>query len=101
MVGDDEDAVGDGDDGSLVAAPLDQPPVLGREVAVACADGAPGALDERRAQRPVGPASAAAQALAGALVIARAKAVKTNRRLVACPRVAVWPTAGLGGALGP
>jgi hypothetical protein len=49
VVGDHEDAVGDGDDGLLVAAPLDQPAVLGREVAVAFADSAAGALDERRA----------------------------------------------------
>src|SRR5262249_30056318 len=74
VVGDDEDAVGHGDDGLLVAAPLDEAPVLRREVAVACADGAAGALDERRAQRPVGEPRAAAQALAGAFVVARAAA---------------------------
>src|SRR5215831_10619019 len=74
VVGDDQDAVGHGDNGLLVPAALDEPPVLRREVAVACADGAPGALDERRAQRPVGDAGAAAQALPGTLVIARAKA---------------------------
>src|SRR5262245_21660078 len=69
VVGDDEDAVGHGDDGLLVAAPLDEAPVLRREVAVACADGAAGALDERRAQRPVGEARAAVQALAGASLL--------------------------------
>src|SRR5262245_26367217 len=73
VVGDHEEAVGDGDDGLLVPAALDEPPVLRREVAVACADGAPGALDERRAQRPVGDAGAAAQTLAGALVVAWAE----------------------------
>jgi hypothetical protein len=40
--------VRDRDDGLLVAAALDQPAVLGREVAVAFADSAAGALDERR-----------------------------------------------------
>src|SRR5262249_11467034 len=79
VVGDHKDAVGDGDDGLLVAAPLDEAPVLRREVAVARADGASGALDERRAQRPVGEASAAAQALAGALVVARAEAGPRGR----------------------
>src|SRR5262245_9715003 len=74
VVGDDEDAVGDRDDCLLVAAPPDEPAVLRREVAVPCANGAAGALDERRAQRAVGEAGAAAQALAGTLVIARAEA---------------------------
>jgi hypothetical protein len=49
VVGDAQDAVRDRDDGLLVAAALDQPAVLGREVAVAFADSAAGALDERRA----------------------------------------------------
>ena len=40
VVGDHEDAVGDGDDGLLVAAPLDEPAVLGGEIGVAFADGA-------------------------------------------------------------
>src|SRR5262249_2589252 len=46
--GDDEDAVSDGDDGLLVAAPLDEAPVLRREVAVACADGAARGVRELR-----------------------------------------------------
>src|SRR4029450_12359604 len=46
----------------------------GREVAVAFADGAAGTLHERRAQCRVGEAGAAAQALAGTLVVARAEA---------------------------
>src|SRR5262249_38651428 len=52
---------------------LDQPAVLRREVAVAFADGAPGTLDEGLAQDPVREAGAAAQALAGTLVVARAE----------------------------
>src|SRR5215475_473564 len=76
VIRDHEEAVGDRDDGLLVAAPPDEPAVLRREVAVPCADGAAGALDERHAQRPVGEAGAAAQALAGTLVIAWAEASK-------------------------
>jgi hypothetical protein len=60
--------LGHGDEGLLLAAAFGQPPVLGREVGVAFADGAAGTLDERRAERPVGEASAAAQPLAGTLV---------------------------------
>src|SRR4029453_10976068 len=48
MVGDHQDAVGHRDDGLLVAAALDQAAVLGGEVGVAFADGAPGALDQGR-----------------------------------------------------
>src|SRR4030095_694983 len=44
VVGDHEDAVGHGDDSLLVTAPLHEAPVLGREVAVAFAGGATGAL---------------------------------------------------------
>src|SRR5215471_12778205 len=49
VIRDHEDAVGDRDDGLLVAAPPDEPAVLRCEAAVPCADGAAGALDERRA----------------------------------------------------
>src|SRR5215472_15487757 len=52
---DHQDAVGHGDDGLLVPAALDQPAVLSREVAVAFAHGAPGALHEGLAQDPVPP----------------------------------------------
>jgi hypothetical protein len=74
VIGDDEQAVGDRDDGLLVPAALDQPAVLGREVAVACAHGAAGTLHEGLAQDPVGEARAAAQTFAGALVVACAEA---------------------------
>src|SRR5262249_6422581 len=79
VIRDDEDAVGDRDEGLLVAAALDEAPVLRREVAVAGADGAAGALDERRAQRPVGEAGAAAQPLPGTLVVAGAEAGPRRR----------------------
>jgi hypothetical protein len=49
VVGYDEDAVGDGDEGLLVAPPLRHPALLGCEIAVALADGAAGALHERLA----------------------------------------------------
>src|SRR5437667_11266739 len=52
--GDDEDAVGDSDDGLLIAAPLDEAAVLGREVGVAFAYGAAGTLDQGLAQGAVG-----------------------------------------------
>jgi hypothetical protein len=74
VVRDHEDAVGDGDDGVLVPAPLDQPAVLRREVGVARADGAAGALHERLAQDAVRAAGTAAQPLAGTLVVAGAEA---------------------------
>jgi hypothetical protein len=66
--------VGDGDDGLLVAPAFDEPPVLGREVGVACPHRAAGTLDERLAERPVGKAGAPAQALARALVGPRSQA---------------------------
>jgi hypothetical protein len=50
VIGDDQDAVGDRDDGLLVTAPLDQSPILGREVGVAFENGAAGTLHERLAQ---------------------------------------------------
>src|SRR5262245_61474525 len=56
------------DNGSLVAAALDQPPVLGGEVAVAFAHRGAGTLDERRAEQPIGGAGATAQALPRPLV---------------------------------
>src|SRR5262249_33474716 len=62
VIRDHEDAVSYSDNGFLVAAPFDEPPVLGRQVAVAFADGAASTLDERRAQCPVGEAGAAARA---------------------------------------
>src|SRR5262245_61919039 len=68
VVGDDEDAVRDGDDGSLVAAALDQAPVLGGEIAVAFAHRGAGTFDERRAERAIRVAGATAQALPRALV---------------------------------
>jgi transposase InsO family protein len=74
VIRDHQDAVGHGDEGLLLAAAFGQPPVLGREVGVAFADSAAGTLDERRAERPVGEASAAAQPLAGTLVGAGAEA---------------------------
>src|SRR5215472_3192812 len=74
VIRDYQDAVGHGDDGLLVPAALDQPAVLSREVAVAFAHGAPGTLHEGLAQDPVREAGAAAQALAGTLVVARAEA---------------------------
>ena len=45
VVGDNEDAVGDGDNGLLVAAVLDEPAVLGGEVGVTFPDGTAGTLD--------------------------------------------------------
>src|SRR5215468_11136385 len=79
VIRDHEDAVGDRDDSLLVAAPPDEPAVLRREVTVPCADGAAGALDERRAQRPVREAGAAAQPLPGTLVVAGAEAGPRRR----------------------
>jgi hypothetical protein len=66
VVGDDEHAVGHGDNGLLVAAPLHEPAVPGREVAVAMAYGAAGALNERLAQERGWRSAAAASALARA-----------------------------------
>src|SRR5439155_19949192 len=74
VVGDDEDAVGDSDDGLLIAAPLDEAAVLGREVGVAFAYGAAGTLDQGLAQGAVGVPSTATQPLARALMVARAEA---------------------------
>jgi len=52
VAGDDEEPVGDGDDYLLVAAALDEPAVLGREVGVAFPDGTAGALDQALATIP-------------------------------------------------
>jgi hypothetical protein len=103
VVGDDEDAVGDRDDGLLVATPLDEPAVLGREVAVAFADGAPSTLHEGLAQAPAREAGTTTEAFAGTLVIAGAEAGPGRR--VAGGREArhVAPEFGddrLGGAAG-
>jgi hypothetical protein len=68
-----QDAVGHRDDGLLVAAALDQAAVLGGEVGVAFAGRAPGALDQGLPQAAVGKPGAAAQALAGTLVVAGAE----------------------------
>src|SRR5262245_4536779 len=94
VIRDNEDAVGDGDDGLLVAAAFDQPAVLSGEVAVAFAHRGAGALDERRAERPVGLARAAAEALARTLVGARAEA--GPRRCMARGREARHVAAQLG-----
>src|SRR5262249_48500961 len=72
VVGDDEEAVGDGDDGLLVPAALDQAPVLGGEVGVVFEDGTASTLHEGLAQDAVGKAGTATQAFAGTLVIAGA-----------------------------
>src|SRR5438128_12088875 len=72
--GDDEDAVGDSDDGLLIAAPLDEAAVLGREVGVAFAYGAAGTRDQGLGQGAVGVPSTATQPLARALMVARAEA---------------------------
>src|SRR5262249_16748913 len=69
VVGDDEDAVGDRDDGLLVAAPLDEPAVLRREGGPAFQDGAAGTLHECLAEDAVREAGTAAPALAGTLVV--------------------------------
>src|SRR6266478_6650242 len=74
VIRDHQDAVGHGDDGLLVPAALDQPPVLGGEIAVTFEDGAPGTLHEGLAQDPVREAGAATEAFAGTLVIAGAEA---------------------------
>ena len=63
----------DGDERLLVATALDEPAVLRREVAVAFADGASGALDQGLPQTQVGKPGAAAQTFAGTLVVARAQ----------------------------
>src|SRR5262249_2164913 len=103
MVGDHQDAVGHRDDGLLVAAALDQAAVLGGEVGVAFADGAPGALDQGLPQAAVGKPGAAAQALAGTLVVARAEA-RPGRRMAGGGKAAhVTAELGddrLGGAAG-
>src|SRR5262245_17274752 len=74
VVGDDEEAVGDGDDGLLVPAALDQAAVLGGEVGVVFEDGPASAIHEGLAQDAVGKAGTATQAFAGTLVIAGAEA---------------------------
>ena len=74
VVGDDEDAVRDGDDGLLVAPALYEPAVLGGEVGVAFPDGAARTLDEDLAQGAIGMPGAAAQPLPRALAVARAEA---------------------------
>ncbi len=61
VVGDDEDAVDDSDDGLLIAAPLDEAAVQGREVGVAFPYGTAGTLDQGLAQGAVGVPSPATQ----------------------------------------
>src|SRR5262249_43879503 len=73
VVGDDQDAVADGDGGPLGAPPRRQPPVLGAQVGLRGAAGALGRLGQRGPQPGVGPAGAPALALAGALVGAGAQ----------------------------
>src|SRR5262245_10994550 len=74
VVGDDEEAVGDGDDGLLVPAALDQAAVLGGEVGVVFEDGTASTLHEGLAQDAAGKAGTATQAFASTLVSAGAEA---------------------------
>ena len=73
--------VGDGDDRPLLAAAGGQAAILGGEVGALGARGGLGGLDQRRAQPGVALAGPAAQALAGALVVAGAQPAQEAR----CP----------------
>src|SRR5207247_1354294 len=96
VVGDDEDAVGDGNDGLLVAAALDEPAVLGGEVGRAFTGSGAGAVAQGLAQGAVGEAGAAAGPLARALMVDRADAgpgerIARRRGPRACGAGAAWP----------
>src|SRR5207247_927639 len=96
VVGDDEGAVGDGNDGLLVAAALDEPAVLGGEVGRAFTGSGAGAVAQGLAQGAVGEAGAAAGPLARALMVDRADAgpgerIARRRGPRACGAGAAWP----------
>src|SRR5439155_23648344 len=71
---DDEDRVARGNDAFLVAAPACDPVILRCQIAVSGPDGAPGALDQRRAQPAVAFTRLARLAFPRAFIVARADA---------------------------